>query len=76
MFDCKIQLYSKQEVALVKKLIARLFTRCLNCGAAEQDLHMTVSNESFSVEAIKQRRYFDTQWLFLYRRYPDKKDIF
>lgn len=76
MFDCEIQLYSKQEVAFVKKLIARLFTRCHNCGADEQDLRMTVSNEYFSAKEINQRRYFDTPWLFLYRHYPDKKDIF
>ena len=59
MFDCEIQLYTAREVALVKALVRKLFTRCHHCGASGQDLAITISNEYFTVEELKQLRNND-----------------
>jgi hypothetical protein len=74
MFDCEIQLYSLREVDLARALVKQLFTRCHNCGAG--DLAITVSNEYFTAEELKQRKNNETKWIYLYRRRKDKKDIF
>ena len=76
MFDCEIQLYSAREVALVKALVRKLITRCHHCGAGVGDLAITVSNEYFTVDEIRQLRDNENKWIFLYRRRNDKKDIF
>lgn len=76
MFDCEIQLYSAGEVALDKALVRKLFTRCHHCGAGGQDLAITVSNEYYTAEELKQLRDNETKWIFLYRRRNDnKKDL-
>jgi hypothetical protein len=76
MFDCEIQLYSAREVALVKALVRKLITRCHHCGAGVGDLAITVSNEYFTAQELKQLRDNENKWIFLYRRRNDKKDIF
>jgi hypothetical protein len=76
MFDCEIQLYSPRDVALVKALVRKLITCCHHCGAGGDDLAITVSNEYFTAEELKQLRDSDTKWIFLYRRRNNKKDIF
>jgi hypothetical protein len=76
MFDCEIQLYSAGEVTLVKELVTTLFTRCHRCGADKEELFITVSNEYFTVEEMKQLKINEEKWIYLYRRRNDKKDIF
>lgn len=76
MYDCEIQLFSTKEVALVKELVTALFTRCHRCGADKEDLFITVSNEYYTSEELRQLREKDTKWIFLYRRRSGKKDIF
>ena len=56
MHDCEVQLFSQREVKLVREVVDKLFTRCHNCGANKQDLAISVSNEYFTAEEIKQRR--------------------
>jgi len=76
MFDCEIQLFTAREVALVKVLVRKLITRCHHCGAGGGDLAITVSNEYFTAEELKQLRDKENKWIFLYRHRNDKKDIF
>jgi hypothetical protein len=75
MFECEIQLYTAREVALVKRLIKQLFTRCPNCGADGQELFMTVFKTNDTEDEVNQFRLNDNKWIFLYRRWKDKKDI-
>ena len=56
LHDDRIQLYSTREVTLVKELLDKLFTRCRNCGAGKEQFHITVSNEYFTGEEIRQMR--------------------
>ena len=76
MFDCEIQLFSANEVALVEELVRALFTRCHRCGAEKEALFSTVSNEYYTAEEMRQLRKKDAQWIFLFRRRPGKRDIF
>jgi hypothetical protein len=75
MYDCEIQLFSPNEVALVKELVMTLFTHCHRCRAGKEELFMTVSNEYYTSEEMRQLREKETKWIFLYRRRNDKKDI-
>lgn len=39
---CEIQLDSKREIAVIKEVLDKLFTRCSNCGAGQQEFCVTV----------------------------------
>jgi len=56
MHDCEVQIFSEREVKLVREVVDKLFTRCHNCGANKQELAITVNNEYFTIEEVKQRR--------------------
>ena len=71
MFDCEIQLFSVREIVLVKELVNKLITRCHNCGADRQELFITVSNEHFTADEIRQLRDRDKKWIFMFRRRID-----
>jgi len=56
MHDCEVQIFSQREVELVREVVDKLFTWCHNCGANKQELAITVSNEYFNADEIRQRR--------------------
>lgn len=50
---CEIQLYSKREVAVIKEVLDKLFTRCSNCGAGQQEFSITVYEATFTPDEIQ-----------------------
>jgi hypothetical protein len=56
LYFCDVQLFSQREIKLIKEVLDKMFTRCHNCGADRKQFAMTVSNEYFTAEEIKQRR--------------------
>jgi len=57
---CDIQLNSKREIALVKEVLEKLFTRCHNCGADGEEFTITVyetistpdEEEEYNIDSI------------------------